>query len=388
MLLIGVCGRNGSGKSTFCKAMAEELGAKTWSLSAAIRASLAEKGIEPSRDALIAHGNEMRAAGGAGVLARGTLKLIFESGVTVALVDSLRHPDEVAELARVPGFVLIAVDAPAALRMDRMALRGRSGDSVSLETFSAAERREERGEGNVLGQLLGPVMTLADVVVDNGSNGTTPRALVARVKDRVLGLANARSALLGEAAGMVRNGDEVDKALCVVVMNGDEEVKRDWSALAKVSSGTKTMPKLKVVDGSIESEYVQAVDNGGADVIVVPDIETEGATKTMVTRWAALMALRRPRLVLLGPTLLSSGSVLGSVPGLLKRGMILSLPEGVEEPSLSSMVCCDGVSVESSGSRVAWSDGIVSWAHASSHKDAFVEVAVLQLCGSDAVVGK
>ncbi|MDC3246982.1 hypothetical protein OAU60_01065 [Euryarchaeota archaeon] len=62
-VLIGLTGRNASGKSTIVDWFSKK-GLKTASCSDSIRAWLAEENIEPTRDALIEGGRELRRQGG------------------------------------------------------------------------------------------------------------------------------------------------------------------------------------------------------------------------------------------------------------------------------------------------------------------------------------
>ncbi|MAS18513.1 MAG: hypothetical protein CMA38_03800, partial [Euryarchaeota archaeon] len=67
-MLIGLTGKNASGKSTVVNWFSKK-GLETLSCSDSIRAWLAEQNIEPTRDALIEGGRELRRKGGAGILA-------------------------------------------------------------------------------------------------------------------------------------------------------------------------------------------------------------------------------------------------------------------------------------------------------------------------------
>jgi dephospho-CoA kinase len=83
-------------------------------------------------------------------------------------VDSIRNPAEVETLRKVPGFVLLGVDAPAQVRFARSRLRARPGDPDSFEEFAARERQEN--SSNPAGQQLLATFSLADRVVDNNGD--------------------------------------------------------------------------------------------------------------------------------------------------------------------------------------------------------------------------
>ena len=90
-MLVGLTGRNASGKSTFVEWFSAK-GLRSVSCSDSIRAWLTEQGIESTREALIEGGRELRRQGGGGVLAEMLLEIL--SGED-AVVDSIRTPAEV-----------------------------------------------------------------------------------------------------------------------------------------------------------------------------------------------------------------------------------------------------------------------------------------------------
>ncbi|MDJ0523283.1 MAG: hypothetical protein QNJ90_14530 [Planctomycetota bacterium] len=163
-IVIGITGRNCAGKDTVAKALVAR-GFESHSLSDVLRAELRQRGQEITRPALIALGNELRAADGPGVLARRVHALMTTD--RVALV-SVRNPTEVETLRELPHFVLIGVDAPVAVRFARESSRGRESAPGTLEEFMALEERENTADPNA--QQLDATMALADhVLMNDGS---------------------------------------------------------------------------------------------------------------------------------------------------------------------------------------------------------------------------
>jgi len=158
--LIGLTGANGAGKGAAADFF-KSRGYACVSLSDAIRDELLRAGLPESRDALIAKGNELRRAFGPDVLARRILAKI--AGPTV--IDSIRNPSEVAALREQPGFILLAFDAPAALRFERVAHRGRNESAATLEAFLRKE--EEEKSGDPAAQQLHTCLALADRTIRN-----------------------------------------------------------------------------------------------------------------------------------------------------------------------------------------------------------------------------
>ena len=134
------------------------------SLSDVVREAAASKGLSASRTDLIATGVHLRREGGGGVLAERIVARLAGR----AVVDSIRGPAEVAVLRGLPGFLLLGIDAPPALRFERSRVRGRLGDGASLEEFLRNEERENADDES--GQQLRRTLALADRrVMNDGS---------------------------------------------------------------------------------------------------------------------------------------------------------------------------------------------------------------------------
>jgi dephospho-CoA kinase len=162
-LVLGVTGPNAAGKGEVSEYL------RTWgfaihSLSDIVREEAAARGLPPEREHLIRVGTLLREQGGLGVLAE---RLLPRLGGWDA-VDSIRNPAEVETLRKVPGFVLIGVDAPAKLRFSRSRLRARPGDPDSFAEFTVKEQQEN--SANPAGQQLRATIALADRVLDNNGD--------------------------------------------------------------------------------------------------------------------------------------------------------------------------------------------------------------------------
>ena len=173
--LIGLTGTNSAGKGEVARYL-ETKGYAVFSLSDAIREQLRKRGLEASRDNLIAAGNALRRRYGADILGRRVMKRVRGR----AVIDSIRNSREVAYLRKQPGFVLAAVDAPVELRFRRALKRGRQESAATLEEFAAKERLELAGGRD--GQQLRRCLEAADVTIING--GTL--AALKRKVDRCL----------------------------------------------------------------------------------------------------------------------------------------------------------------------------------------------------------
>ena len=160
-MLIGLTGRNASGKSTLVSWFAAK-GLRSVSCSDSIRSWLAEQGVEATREALIEGGRDLRREGGPGVLAEMLLESL-EGGD--AVVDSIRTPAEVKALRSRGDFVLIEV------RADEDQERARFGDPRDRDTFVAQEEAEVRADDES-GQALDATASMADcLVINDGTIG-------------------------------------------------------------------------------------------------------------------------------------------------------------------------------------------------------------------------
>ncbi len=162
-MIVGLTGRNAAGKGL----AAEFLKAKGFgyhSLSDVIREEVRRRGLELTRDALIATGRELRARHGTGTLAEQVLARLEPGQNTV--VDSFRHEDEVAVFRKASEFHLLAVRASPEVRFERIRRRGRESDPQTFEKFQELERQEATSL-QAEGQNLTATEALADHVLAN-----------------------------------------------------------------------------------------------------------------------------------------------------------------------------------------------------------------------------
>src|SRR2546422_8493832 len=121
-MLIGLTGRNAAGKGE----VARYLQTKSfyyYSLSDVIRDEIRSRGLQPTRDLLVAVGNELRQKYGAKILAERILAKIEDDKHYV--IDSIRNPAEVEAFRAAKHFKLIQIDAPPAIRFQRILNRQR-----------------------------------------------------------------------------------------------------------------------------------------------------------------------------------------------------------------------------------------------------------------------
>ena len=132
-ILLGVVGNNGSGKSTFCNYLASK-NFLVVSLSDVIRDSLKAKSLEPNRENLTEHANELKKKYGLTYCAQKTYDLVTKSNTKFAVFDSIRHPAEVKYLQE-KKVKLVAIKTSIENRYNRIKQRKRQTDFINYETF-------------------------------------------------------------------------------------------------------------------------------------------------------------------------------------------------------------------------------------------------------------
>ncbi|MBN1688739.1 MAG: dephospho-CoA kinase [Candidatus Omnitrophica bacterium] len=178
-MIVGLTGKNGSGKGEVVKYL-EERGFGVYSLSDVLREE-AQKNKKPvTRDVLVELGNRLRAEHGPSFLAEKIFERLDPEKNYV--VDSIRHPLEVKVFRRRSDFILACVRAPEKLRFERLRQRGRENDPKAFEDFQKLESKEaeSRTESD---QQLDAAIRSADIVIENGG---PLRELHEKVKTAVL----------------------------------------------------------------------------------------------------------------------------------------------------------------------------------------------------------
>jgi dCMP deaminase len=165
-MIIGLTGKNGSGKTEVCEYL-KSRGFAYRSLSNEIREEIQRQGREIDREILIEVGNRLRYEHGPGVLAERILLGMEEDQNYV--VDSIRNPAEVEVLRRNGNFTLLEVEADQKVRFERTRKRGRENAAQTFEQFLKEESRE-LDSINPAQQQLNATGSIADLAVSNNGS--------------------------------------------------------------------------------------------------------------------------------------------------------------------------------------------------------------------------
>jgi len=162
-MIFGLTGKNGSGKSSVGEILVSR-GYTLYSLSDILRETLAGENKKIVRVALIELGNRLRQQYGPSILADKTIEKMDVDKNYV--IDSIRNPQEVQSLRKLPHFQLICVEAPLEKRFERSKKRNREGAEPTLAAFREMENREIHNP-SPNGQQLAETARLADHAITN-----------------------------------------------------------------------------------------------------------------------------------------------------------------------------------------------------------------------------
>lgn len=179
--IIGLVGRQGSGKGTVAKILQEKHGAVLFRFSAILGDILDRVAIEKTRENLIKISEALRDKFGEDVLAYAIEKDAATTEADLVVIDGIRRPEDITALEPLQQFVLVHVDAPAELRYQRILGRSeKPGEStVSYEDFLKVENTAPT-------EITIPsVEARANVTIDNSG---TYAELVSRVDTLVANL--------------------------------------------------------------------------------------------------------------------------------------------------------------------------------------------------------
>ena len=160
-MIIGLTGKNAAGKGEVAGFL-QDKGFYVYSLSDVLREELKTRGEEPTRENLVRIGRELRGENGDGYLAERVLARTQPDKNYV--VDSFRHPAEIAVFRRDPRYRLLLIEANPKIRFERIRQRGREADPATLNEFLQLEEKEHASAA-VGGQQLHLSAEQADQIV-------------------------------------------------------------------------------------------------------------------------------------------------------------------------------------------------------------------------------
>lgn len=166
MIILGLTGSMGSGKSTIVNILKEKYGYKHITLSDAIRDECKKRGLKEDRITLMDVAEELRNNFGTQILAERALEKINKSH-EYWIIDGIRNPGEIKILRKNPNFILIGNHANKDLIIKRIKSRQRDGDSFDEEGIRQKLKKEWGENEPEDGQQVGKCMKMVDYTFEN-----------------------------------------------------------------------------------------------------------------------------------------------------------------------------------------------------------------------------
>lgn len=186
MIIIGITGTLGAGKGTIVDYLIRNRDFVHFSVRQFLLKEIRRRKLPENRDSMVAVANELRAKHGSSYIVEQLHDLAVKNGKN-AIVESIRTTGEIEALRSKGGFFLLAVDADARIRYQRVQQRGSETDNIDYETFIANENREMSGKDPATQNLMKCIET-ADFALDN--NGTFQQLF--NQIEQIMGEVNAR----------------------------------------------------------------------------------------------------------------------------------------------------------------------------------------------------
>lgn len=168
MIIIGITGTLGAGKGTVVDYLSQKKGFLHFSVREYLKKEMKRRGMPNNRDSMTHLANELRAQNSPSYVTDQLYLESLETGKN-SIIESIRTPGEITSLKQKGAFYLIAVDAEAVTRYDRIKQRASETDHISFETFLANEAREMNST-DPNKQNLKKCIEMADFHIDNNGD--------------------------------------------------------------------------------------------------------------------------------------------------------------------------------------------------------------------------
>ncbi|MEP0814823.1 MAG: dephospho-CoA kinase [bacterium] len=165
-LVVGLTGVAASGKSTVA-GMFRDFGFQHTSINEALKREVEAMSLRVTRENMKFVGERLFAKHGCGILAVYARSWIVEKGGAFWTIEGIANPHEVAELNKLPSFILVGVECGFEQVFMRMAIMRRRSDMASRGRIEK-HFYEQLGEEGVKGYWqIGRCLELAEYTIDN-----------------------------------------------------------------------------------------------------------------------------------------------------------------------------------------------------------------------------
>lgn len=141
-IIIGLVGLPGCGKGTVADILKNAYGADYSRFSAILLDILKRLSLATDREHFTALSESLRKTFGEDVMSYAVERDAATSTKDIVVIDGIRRPEDIVALEPLPIFKLVAVDADAKLRYERMKKRGEKAteSAMTWEQFQAEEQ--------------------------------------------------------------------------------------------------------------------------------------------------------------------------------------------------------------------------------------------------------
>lgn len=163
-LVIGLCGRIGSGKTVVSEYLHKNYGASQRRFSQILMDILDRLYLPHNREYLQKLGAALRNSIGPDVIANAFEKDIENEKNEIVVIDGIRYSNEVKLLRKFENNILIYINAPAEIRYGRCISRGEKGESnISFGEFIESENMETE-------RMIDDIGKTADYTIENSGS--------------------------------------------------------------------------------------------------------------------------------------------------------------------------------------------------------------------------
>lgn len=167
-MVIGITGTDGAGKGTVVEYLVQDLGFTHFSARSFIIPEIQKQGLGVTRNQMRLTANALRAKYGNEFVVKQAYEKAQAEGVRDVVVESIRTLAE-AEYVRSHKGIILAVDADAKVRYERVQERRSESDQVTFEEFTHQEELE-KNDPDPNGMQKAKVMEMADYTILNDSD--------------------------------------------------------------------------------------------------------------------------------------------------------------------------------------------------------------------------
>ncbi len=164
-IILGLVGKIAAGKGTVAKYLEDKYGAHTYRFSTMLRDVLNRLHIEITRSSMQKLSTILRQNFGEDLLAKVIAGDVEKDKNNLIVVDGIRRLADIKYLEKIPGFILVKIEAEPKIRYQRILTRDENKDDTkkTFEEFLADEKKEADAEIPI-------VMEKATLSLDNNKD--------------------------------------------------------------------------------------------------------------------------------------------------------------------------------------------------------------------------